>query len=225
MALFMRRLVILSLALAVNQPDLKAQYPKFSLATDLGLQRSFKKEQQFWSFGHTVQGQFHVDRKDAAYLWISYYMQGKFNNQLTANAKSANTTPQQVNYTNNAAMSFKQFSVGWKKYFKGSFDNDKWNLYGYAGFGLVFGNVTNIHSVPIDTGLYKVPVRSGSARFKRLTADLGLGYELHLGAAIYFYNEARVWIPTSDYPSKYIFVNSHAPLVGMFNAGIRVLFD
>jgi hypothetical protein len=221
----MRRSALILICMFPALNNLQAQIPKFSLATDLGLQRSFKKEQQFWSFGHTVQGQFHVDPKDAVYAWLSYYKQGSFSNQLTATAKSILTNPQLVNYTNNASMSFKEVSIGWKKYLKGTYNTDKWNIYSYAGFGLVFGNVSNVHSVSIDTGLYKVPVRSGSARFKRLTADLGLGYEIHLGASIYFYNEARVWIPTSDYPSKYIFVNSHAPLVGMFNVGIRVLFD
>jgi len=121
-------------------------------------------------------------------------------------------------------MRFKHFSLGWKKYLKGGFQAELgWNLYGYAGFGILIGTVTNYHSVGIDTTLYAVPVRSGKANFKRLTADLGLGWEIPIGADVFFYTEGRVWIPASDYPSKYIFINNNVPLVAMLNAGIRVL--
>ena len=72
--------------------------------------------------------------------------------------------------------------------------------------------------------VYQVPVRIGKANFKRLTLDLGLGWETPLGADIFIYAEGRAWIPTTDYPSKYIFINDNAPLVGMINTGIRILF-
>jgi hypothetical protein len=122
-------------------------------------------------------------------------------------------------------MRFKQISIGWKKYLKGRSDIEEgWNLYAYGGFGLILGRVDNTHSVSIDTVVYKVPVRMGKANFKRLTLDLGLGGELPLGADVFFYAEGRIWIPASDYPSKYIFVNDNAPLAGMINAGIRILF-
>jgi hypothetical protein len=206
-------------AVAFSQPV------RVSIATDLGLQRSFKKGQQYWAGGHTIQGQFHFTPKDGAYVWVSYYTNGKFSNNVTATAKSITTVPQQINYVNNAVMRFKQISIGWKKYLKGSFDAEQgWNIYGYAGFGLLLGLVENTHSVSIDTAVYIVPVRVGKANFKRLTLDLGLGYEVPLGADIFIYAEGRAWIPTSDYPSKYIFVNDNAPLVGMFNVGIRILF-
>ncbi|MBI5858028.1 MAG: hypothetical protein HZB42_10335 [Sphingobacteriales bacterium] len=198
---------------------------QFSIATDLGLQRSFKKEQQYWAVGHTVQTQFNYSSTEGFYAWIAYYSVGKFSNNVTATAKSVTTTPQQVNYINNAEMRFKHFSLGWKKYLKGSCDaEEKWNLYAYAGLGILLGRVVNYHSVGIDTSVYFVPVRSGKANFKRLTADLGLGWELPIGDDVYMYAEGRVWIPTTDYPSKYIFVNDNAPLVGMLNAGIRILF-
>jgi hypothetical protein len=201
------------------------QPTRFSIATDLGLQRSFKKGQQYWAGGHTIQAQFHFTPKEGAYAWASYYTNGKFRNDVTATAKSPVTIPQQVNYVNNAVMRFKQLSIGWKKYLKGSFDTeDGWNIYGYAGFGLIMGRVENTHSVSMDTVIYKVPVRRGRANFKRLTFDLGIGYEMALGADLFLYGEARAWIPTTDYPSKYIFVNDNAPLVGMVNAGIRILF-
>jgi hypothetical protein len=86
------------------------------------------------------------------------------------------------------------------------------------------GRVSNAHSVSIDTSLYNLPVREGRANFKRLTADLSLGWEEPIGADFFFYTEGRIWIPASDYPSKYIFVNENAPLVVMLNVGIRILF-
>lgn len=199
---------------------------RFSLATDLGLQRSFKKEQQYWAVGHTIHGNFHFTPKDGLYFWVSYYSNGKFSNDLTATAKDALIIPQEINYRNNALMSFKHFSTGWKRYLKGSFDAEGgYNIYGYAGFGLLFGRIENTHSVTIDTNAYYVPARAGKAKFKRLTADLGLGWELPIGGDLFFYTEGRVWIPASDYPSKYLYVNNNAPLVGMLNLGVRVLFD
>lgn len=198
---------------------------QFSIATDLGLQRSFKKEQQYWAGGHTVHALFHFTPKDGAYAWISYYSVGKFRNHLTATAKSPSTSPQQINYDNDGEMRFKHISIGWKKYLKGNCAPEEgWNLYAYAGFGLLLGRISNIHSTVIDTNSYNVPVRVGKANFKRLTADLGLGWETPIGADIFFYTEGRVWIPTTDYPSKFIFINDNAPLVAMINAGIRILF-
>lgn len=212
-------LFVFAFAIAAAQPA------QFSIATDLGLQRSFKKGQQYWAGGHTIQVQFHFTPKDGAYAWVSYYTNGKFSNNVTATAKSAVTVPQQINYVNNAVMRFKQISIGWKKYLRGAFNIEEgWNIYGYAGFGLILGRVDNAHSVSIDTTVYQVPVRIGKANFKRLTLDLGLGWEVPLGGDVFFYAEGRAWIPTSDYPSKYIFVNDNAPLVAMINAGIRILF-
>jgi hypothetical protein len=217
--------VIISLLFIYSSAVSFAQPTQFSIASDLGLQRSFKKGQQYWAGGHTIQAQFHFTPKDGAYVWLSYYTNGKFSNDVTATAKSTTTLPQQINYVNSASMRFKQVSIGWKKYLKGRSDIEEgWNIYGYAGFGLILGRVVNSHSASIDTVVYHVPVRVGKANFKRLTLDLGLGWEVCLGADIFFYAEGRAWIPTTDYPSKYIFVNANAPLVGMINAGIRILF-
>jgi len=203
-----------------------SQQPKLSISNDLGLQHSFKKEQRYWAGGHTIHLHVHFTPKEGAYSWISYYSVGKFSNDIMASAKLPATSPQQINYVNKAEMRFKQFSLGWKHYLKGAFNSeDKWNLYGYAGFGLMLGRVVNNHSLTIDTSLYNVPVRSGKANFKRLTVDLGLGWEVPLSSDIFFYNEARVWIPTTDYPSNYLLVNKNAPLVASLNFGIRILFD
>ncbi|MBK8748951.1 MAG: hypothetical protein IPM04_14265 [Saprospiraceae bacterium] len=176
----------------------------------------------FWAYRQTL---FHLTPKDGVYVWFVYYSNGKFKNNLTADAKSPLTTPQLVNYTNSARMRLKQFSIGWRKYIIGTPDAEKhWNLYGFAGFGLMFGKVQNTHSVVIDTALYNVPVRSGEGDFKRLTMDVGLGWEMPLGGDLFFYTEGKVWIPTTNYPSKYIFINNNAPFVATFGAGVRVLF-
>jgi len=199
--------------------------PFFSIASDAGLQRDFKKDQRYWAIGHTNQAIFHLTQKGGIYVWFAYYSSGKFKNKVTANAKDILTSPQQINYVNSSRMILKQFSVGWRKYLKGSPDAESgWNLYGYAGFGVTFGGVKNTHTPSVDTSLYNVPVRAGSANFKRLTVDLGLGCEFPLGGDYYIYTEGRVWLPTTDYPSKYIFVNNNAPLVGMLDVGIRILF-
>jgi hypothetical protein len=197
----------------------------FSLCNDLGLQHSFKKGQRYFAVGHTLHGDFNFDKKNAAYAWISYYSEGHFKNRLTATARSPLQTPQTIDYTNAAAMRFKQFSVGWKRYLRGAYDiQSGWSIYGYAGFGLILGRVINKHSVSIDTANYFVPVKSGQGNFSRLTIDVGGGVDWPIGADIFLYSELRAWLPTTDYPSKYLFVNQDAPVVGMLNFGIRILF-
>ena len=202
------------------------QRPQFSLATDLSVLRSFKKEQQYWAVGQTVHLHFHFTPRDGAYAWISYYSNGKFTNALTANAKSPTAIPQQISYQNKAEMLLKHVSLGWKRYLKGVFDSEtKWNIYGYAGFGLMMGSVINTHSVDIDTTVYFVPVLSYKDNFKRLTLDLGMGMEIPVGGDIFFYLEGRALVPTTDYPSRHLFVNTNAPFTGAANVGLRILFN
>ena len=202
------------------------QYPQLSIATDLGVPRSFKKDQRYWAIGQTINALFHFTPKDGVYVWFAYYTNGKFKNNLIATAKSPFTLPTKISYVNSAKIRVKHFSVGWRKYLMGTSDAEKkWNLYGYAGLGILTGRAENTHSVVIDTLAYNVPVRSGTGNFKRLTLDLGLGWELPLGGSFFLYAEGRAWIPTTDYPSKYLFVNDNAPLVGMVNVGLRILFD
>ncbi len=198
---------------------------RFSIATDLSIQRSFKKEQQYWAIGQTIQTLFHLTSTEGIYVWFAYYSNGRFNNQIEATAKSSLTTPQQIIYIDSARIRLRQFSAGWKKYVKGKPDAEEgWNLYCYAGFGLVWGTIQNAHNMNIDTSAYHVPVQAGKANLKRLTLDLGLGWEVPLGADFYFYTDGRVWIPTTDYPNRFLFVNNNAPLVGMLSTGIRVVF-
>ncbi len=115
--------------------------------------------------------------------------------------------------------------MGWKHYLKGAYNAEEgWNLYGYAGFGLMFGVAENTHSINIDSASYVIPVLQGKDKFKRLTFDLGLGYEIPLGGDIYLYMEGRTLIPTTDYPSRYLFINENAPWFGSVNGGLRILF-
>lgn len=202
-----------------------SQEIRFSLATDFGVQRSIKKKQQFWDVGQTIQAIFNVTPKEGVYVWFAYYTNGNFTNNLTATAKSVTTFPQEINYNNRSQINLKHFSIGWRRYLVGAFDNVKnWNLYAAAGLGLLPGRVTNVHTVEIDTSLYNVPVLSGAADFKRLTVDLSLGYEKPIGSDFFLYAEGRTWLPASDYPSKYLFINDNAPIVLMLNLGCRIMF-
>lgn len=203
-----------------------AQPTQFSMATDVTVVRSFKKDQKFWCIGQTVAGHFHFTKRDGLYLFFTYAGKGKFSNRLSAAAKDSTVLPQVINYTNKANLSYRHISVGWRRYLKGAFNAEEgWNLYGYGGFGLMFGRVQNLHSVGIDTSKFELPVLSGEGKFKRLTFDLGLGFEVYAGGNVYFYAEARTLIATTSYPSRYLFVNNDAPLTGSINLGARILFD
>lgn len=199
-----------------------------SIATDLSFLRSIRKGQRFLAVGQTVHGDFHFGSRDGLTVLFSYYTLGKFKNQLAATAKSAGTVPQQFNFISSAQMRIRHISIGWKRYLKGTFNMDGgWNLYGYAGFGLLIGQATNVFDRSIDTSLYNTPANplNGTGKFKRLTFDLGAGWEIPIGIDIYFFTEGRAWIPTTSYPSNYLLVNNSAPLIATLSAGIRILFD
>lgn len=203
-----------------------SQKPHFNLSTDASLLHSFKKGQRYWAMGQTVTGHFNFTPKEGLYVWFSYFSNGKFTNRLTASAKDTVTIPQQLDYSNDAKLRFSHVSIGWKHYLKGAYNaEEKWNLYGYAGFGLLFGVAENIHSISIDTAVYSLPVLRGKGNFKRLTLDLGLGYEVPVGGDVFFYGEVRAFLPTTDYPSQYLFANENAPLSGSFNLGVRIVFQ
>jgi hypothetical protein len=222
---YLRKIVTCTIAFFIIVLS-QAQPPKFSLATDASVVRSFKQDQRYWAFGQTVNFHFHFSPQNGAYAWICYSANGRFTNQVTADAKSSTTTPQQLSYINWAQLRYNHISMGWKRYLKGSFDSETgWSLYGYAGFGLMFGRVFNTQSAIIDSSLYAVPVLAGEGRFKRLTFDVGLGAEIPVGADIYIYFEGRTLIPTTDYPSQYLFVNQNAPFTASLNLGLRLLFQ
>ncbi len=202
------------------------QFPQVSIATDASLQHNFKKEQRYSAIGQTINFVLHLTGKEAVYTNFNYYSNGRFKNDLIATAKSPATSPQQIGYVNEGKMRLKHFSVGYRKYLKGVANEEKeLNIYAYAGLGIILGRIENSHSVSIDSAVYNLPVYSGKANFKRLTLDLGLGVEMPIGGDIFFYTEGRIWVPASDYPSSYIFVNKNAPFVGMLNLGLRLFFN
>lgn len=198
-----------------------------SIATDVSILRSLSPGQPFWSFGQSVQGALHLKPKESLYAQVSYYTNGKFKNRMAATARDAATTPQSLGYTAYSAIRMRHLSLGWKHYFIGTYDNELgWNLYGTAGFGLLAGRAENRYDKQVDTALYTVPQKAvaGSAHFKRLTFDVSLGAEMILGAGVYLYTDVRTWIPTTDYPSPYLY-NNNLPRTLMVNGGIRVLLD
>lgn len=201
------------------------QQKYISINTDVGLFRNFQPQQQFTTVGNTVILNLHFNPKQSFYIWYSNMLNGKFSNQFLATAKSPIVYPQEIAVTNNAKLKFKQLSIGFKKYLVGdcAIENG-WSLYSFAGFGLQMGQISNTQSVPVDTAAYMVPVQNGSAHYKRLTLDLGIGAEVPIGGDLYFYTEARTAVPASDYPSPYFLNNKNAPFTGSMHAGIRILF-
>jgi hypothetical protein len=208
-------------------PRIILSQTRVSIATDVSLQRSFKKDQRFWTIGQTIAIEWHFTPREGVYALVCYYSNGGFKNNLSANAKSPATSPQQIFFTNKAQVRLKQISFGWKHYLIGtSYAEKNWNLYTIAGFGLIFGKAGNNYSIAIDTSLYDAPMQpiNGSGHFKRLTLDLCIGWEMPLGGDIFVYSTAKAWIPTTEYPSKYLFVNNNAPFAAMISAGLRILF-
>lgn len=187
--------------------------------------RSFKKDQRFFVIGPTTSFHFHFNGQNEGFAQFTFYIPGKFENNLVATAKNQSTSPQQINYTNESRIRLRHFSLGWKKYIKGGFNIEKnWSIYSFAGLGILFGNVTNTHSNSIDTAIYNLPVLAGDGKFTRLTADLGVGWEQPLAGDFYLYAEGKVSIPTTDYPSQFLFVNDKAPFTGAVAIGLRILF-
>ena len=215
------------LLLILSLPQMLFTQTRVSLATDASVQRNFKKDQHFWAFGQDVCVNWHFSTKSGAYASVCYYSNGNFKNSLSAIAKLPATSPQQIFFTNRAQVRLKQISFGWRYYLKGTSDADgSWDLYAVGGFGVIFGSASNVYSMALDTSLYNIPQRpvNGSGHFKRLTLDLGLGWETPIAGEIYFYTQGKVWIPTTEYPSRYLFVNNNAPFAGMISAGFRILF-
>lgn len=201
---------------------------KFSLATDLSILRNFDGKQKFIVVGQTVLPQWHFDKKTTVYAWFTYHGNGKYKSTLTATAKSPSTQPQRFSFTNNSEMRLRQVSIGVKKYFFGSYDKlENFSFYGAAGFGLIIGTASNNFSVSVDTSLYTIQnnVIYGSGDFKRLTLDLIAGLDFPISYEVFFYTEARMHIPTTNYPNSYLLKNSNAPFVAGINLGLRILFN
>ena len=201
---------------------------KFSLATDGSLLHNFESTQKFTVFGQTLIPQFHIDNKTTFYAWISYHINGKYKNELTATAKSPTTQPQTISFVNESQMRLRQISLGVKQYLVGGYAIEEgFSLYAAGGFGLMHGRVTNNFSTSIDTSIYTIQndMTNGTGDFKRLTFDITGGVEFPISYEIFVYSEMRVHIPTTDYPSKYLFKNSNAPFLAGINLGLRILFN
>ena len=198
----------------------------FSIATDLSLLRNLNPKQKFTTIGQTVKANFHVSPKDVAYVWLSYYGNGNFSFNETAMADSSFTMPQQIDFSVRSSFRYNQFSLGWKRYFRGNYEHEGGvNIYGYGGFGILFGRVQNNYSQAVDTLLYSSKAPSaGTGKFTRLTLDAGLGGEYAIAPFLFIYTELRTWLPASDYPSQYLRDNNNVPSVVALNVGARVLF-
>lgn len=198
---------------------------RLSVAPDLSVMRNFSPKQKFWTLGSTVQFNFHFNEKQTAYAWITYYTPGKFKNNFDAIAKSSTTSPAFIPFKASAKWRSNEVSLGWKHYFKGSFNAEEgYNIYSLTGFGLMFTKVENIFSPLIDTSLYNTPTLSGNSEFYRLTIDVGAGVEFPIGGNFFLYGDVRSWIPTTDYPSPYLHNNKNVPLPFMISGGMRILF-
>jgi hypothetical protein len=201
---------------------------KFSAATDLSILHNFDPQQKFTVVGQTVLPQWHIDKKNTVYAWLTYHANGKYENTLIATAKSPATQPQSISFSNQSVMRLRQISFGFKRYLIGSFDHlEKFNLYAAGGFGVMYGHASNSFSAYIDTALYTIQynVVHGAGDFKRLTFDITGGFEFPVAYELFLYSEIRMYIPTTDYPSSYLMNNSHAPLLGSINLGIRIIFN
>ena len=223
----MKKIVLILAAFCFLLNKVSAQ-TYFSIATDFSVLRGFSPKQHFFAMGQTVQGNWHFSEKEGAYAWVDYYTNGKVRNKGVATGIDSTANPQQLNYTLSSLLRYRQISVGWKHYFKGSFNTEEnFNIYGTAGFGLLLAKATNTYSQYIDTAKYLTSFypTPGAGNFKRLTFDLGLGAEIPIGADIYFYTELRTWLQASDdYPSPYL-INNNVPRILSINGGMRVLLE
>jgi hypothetical protein len=201
--------------------------PRYSVSTELTLLRNFSPSQKFYAVGQTIQGNIHFSRKGSLYLLFDYFSEGKFTNTFSAGAKQQQTVPSAVSYEVTGRWRYRHYSVGYKHFFFGTFDGEEtiWNVYGVAGFGLLYVKAANTFSQPLDTALYTVsaPVQ-GEGEFNRLTFDVGIGVEKSVGGAFFIYGEARTWIPASDYPSPLLHNNEGVPRPLIISGGLRILF-
>jgi hypothetical protein len=200
--------------------------PKVSFATDVSVLANFSPGQKFFALGQTVQFNIHLTPRASFYTWFIYHSPGKFENEFTATAKSPTTIPSQVNYEVKGTWRLREFSMGLKYFFKGSYNAEYgWNLYGIGGLGFMFTRAENsIKS--LDTALY-VPAptpKIGSGTINRLTVDLGIGGEIPLGGDFYIYGDLRTYLPASSYPSSFLHSNKNVPLPILANLGLRILF-
>jgi hypothetical protein len=199
---------------------------EFSLGTGFSGLRNFSPDQKFWAFGQTVRTNFHFSPTQSAYAWLDYYSEGTYRNNFTAITKPPFFTPLQIPFTATGRLTYRHFSLGWKHYFRGSYEAERGvNLYGMAGFGFLFARIRNQFSQDIDLSRYFVPTQpTAGVNFRKLTFDLGIGGELPLGGGFYAVADARTWLPASSKTSPYLHSQRNVPLPVIASIGLRVLF-
>lgn len=219
----LKKLVLLTIILSVCLSG----FAQFSLGVDFTQLRNISEQQKFWASGETVQVNYPLTGKESVYGWVNYYNNGRFSNVNYAKAKFTSTNPQLLPYTVTSWWRYHQFSIGWKHYFKGSYNSeDRVNIYGLAGFGLVTSKVHNVFEPRPKDSLYTIQgALEGDGVFRKLSFDLGLGAEWPFGGNFYGYADVRTWLPTSAYPSPYQQnINSKiTPVIA--SVGLRMLFD
>jgi hypothetical protein len=204
---------------------MKAQ--EISITTDVSLLHNFSAKEHFWTVGQTLQANIHINTKETFYAWLNYYKPARFHSSYTAIAKNPVPPYFDQAFTVNSEWRFRQISLGWKHYFLGGYNNyTSWNVYGLAGFGLLFNKVQNTYTQAIDTALYTTgnAPQEGTGRARRLTFDLGLGVELPVGGYTFLYADARTWVPASTTPSPYVYGSVNVPFPALVSVGVRILF-
>ncbi len=200
--------------------------PGFSLITDVSLLHNASKGARFTTIGQTIGAQFHSTKKTGAYVHVSYYVNGSYRNNSVATSKDTGSAVIFLPFSSRSRLGYRGLSLGYKQFLRGSFDNEEsWNVYATAGFGLLSGSIENVFDRVIDSSIYVIPgVAVGSGRFTRLTFDVALGAEKAMAAGFFLYGEVRTWLQASSYPSPYL-QNNNVPNVLLLNGGVRILFN
>jgi hypothetical protein len=216
------RILVFGLVLLARIPG--SAQTRVGIATDILVLRNFSPQQKFWSIGQSLQGIFHFSSKESAYVSLTYSVSGKFKNEVTTTSRAPVPEPD-LHYTVHSNWRFRELSLGWRHYFKGAFDQEQtWNFYGTAGFGLMFTKVQNDYDPRFDTSSYNlIPPLEGLKTLRALTFDLGLGIEYPLGANFFAYGGIGAWLPASHDPSPYVY-DKNLPRPVTMHAGLRIVF-
>lgn len=218
-----RLLFVLTLNLSLNL--FSSAQPPFSVGTGIAGLRNVSKSQGFWALGQNVQVAFHFSPRQSGYASLDYFTGGSYRNTFTAAARLPQTSPQQLAYTATGRLEFRQVSVGWKHFFRGAYNAETGiNVYGTAGFGLLFARVSNVFNTSVDASLYATPNVAGNTEFKRITFDAGLGAEYPLGGTFFAYGTVRGWAPASETRSPLLHNQRNVPAAVIATAGLRILF-
>jgi hypothetical protein len=199
---------------------------QLSVNTNVSLTRNFNRQNTYFAVGNDVRLEYHFRDKLSGMVSFGYYSTGKFNNRVTTTALSPGTSPASITYGVNTKLGMQHLTMGARYFFKGNYKTEYgYNLYGYAGYGILFLQAGNTFDSQVDTSRYKaVAPYEGSGKINRLTLDLALGVDFAVGPDVYLYGETRAIISMTDYPSNYVRFNKGYPFPLSLNLGIRVLF-